>query len=98
MVLPSDYTRDRQDLGELYQFFRNEIGEMPLEVRRRVQNFLRRIIQDIQFWCDTENDRPTVAINFKDEYSTDTLYVDIAPWREKVGGSRLKKPQLDPSP
>ncbi len=98
VVLPSDYTRDRQDLGELYQFFRNEIGEMPLEVRRRVQNFLRQIIQDIQFWCDAENDRPTVAVNFKDEYSTDTLYVDIAPWREKVGGSRLNKPQPAPSP
>lgn len=97
-VLPSDYTLDRKYVEELYQFFRNELGEMPLEVRRRVQNFLRRVIEDIHFWCDAENDRPTVAIKFKDEYSTDNLYVEIGPWREKVGGSRLKKPQPAPSP
>lgn len=88
VTLPTDYARDREDLDELYRHFRGECGEMSIDIRRRVQDFLRRIIHDIQFWCDAANDRPSVAINFKAEYTTETLYVDVRPWREKVGGNR----------
>lgn len=87
---PSDHHRDRGDLNELFSHFRGEYDAMPIDVRRRVQDFLRRIIKDIQFWCDLENDRPTVAVNFREEYSTTTLYIDVKPWREKVGGNRRK--------
>lgn len=89
-VRPADLRLDREDLNELYAHFRGEMGEMPLEVRRRVQDFLRRIIQRIEFWCDMENDRPTVAIDFLPEYGADTLHIDVKPWREKVGGVRRK--------
>lgn len=89
-VRPTDLKLDRDDLHELYSYFRGDKGEMPIEVRRRVQDFLRRVVQRIEFWCDSENDRPTVSIDFRPEYGADTLYIDVRPWREKVGGARRK--------
>jgi DNA invertase Pin-like site-specific DNA recombinase len=93
-IRPSDLNIDRDDMNELFAYFRNELGDIPLEVRRRIQSFLRRIIHRIEFWCDQENNRPTLAVDFFPEYGANTLYIDVNPWREKVGGARRKGESL----
>ncbi len=63
VTLPSDHLRDREDSRSCSVISGGNTVKCR-HIRRRVQDFLRRIISDVQFWCDTENDRPTVAVNF----------------------------------
>lgn len=65
--------------------------EMPLELRKRLQLQIRQTFEVIYFWCDAENDRPSVALKYLDHLGGHSVYLDVRPFMEKVGGKRIPR-------
>lgn len=87
---PGDLPPDRGDMRMLLGYFDGDAGPMPIELRRRVQVFLRQIVEEVLFGCDEKGGRPTAIVNFRPNIDWGSLYVDVTPYREQVGGNRRK--------
>jgi hypothetical protein len=69
--------------------------EISVEMRLKLQSMLRRILKAVYFFCDAENERPTVAIQYVDALGGTSNFLDVKPFMEKVGGNRRILPQKE---
>lgn len=73
----------------LFESLKGSVGdELSQDLRLRLQTEIRRMIAAVYFWCDDENDRPTVALQYLPELGGHTHFFDVRQYMEKVGGSR----------
>lgn len=82
----------KQSLSEASELFENlkwsTGSEISVEMRLKLQSMLRRVLKAVYFFCDAENDRPTVAIQYVDTLGGTSHFLDVKPFMEKVGGNR----------
>ena len=71
-------------------------SEIPVEMRLKLQSMLRRILKAVYFYCDAENKRPTVAIQYIDALGGTSHFFDVKPFMEKVGGNRRILTKVEP--
>ncbi len=62
--------------------------ELSLELRKRLQLEVRRMLEAVYFWCDAENKRPSVALKYLPDLGGRSYFIDVTPFMEKVGGAR----------
>lgn len=61
---------------------------LSLELRKRLQLEVRRMLEGVYFWCDAGKERPTVALKYLPELGGRSFFIDVTPFMEKVGGAR----------
>lgn len=85
------------EAAEIFETLKWSAGsEIPLETRLQLQSLLRRILQTVFFFCDAENKRPTVAIQYVEALGGRSHFFDVRPFMEKVGGNRRILTKLKP--
>ncbi|MDP9974551.1 DNA invertase Pin-like site-specific DNA recombinase [Variovorax paradoxus] len=68
--------------------------EFSLELRKRLQLEVRRMLEAVYFWCDVENSRPTVALKYLSDLGGRSYFLDVTPFMEKIGGARPSRTKL----
>jgi DNA invertase Pin-like site-specific DNA recombinase len=64
--------------------------ETSLELRKRLQLEVRRMLEGVYFWCDAAHGRPSVALKYLPEFGAHTYFIDVTPFMEQVGGARTQ--------
>ncbi|WP_371325268.1 recombinase family protein [Dechloromonas sp. ZY10] len=88
---PANYRLDPEEMNSLFDKLKGVDGPIERELRLRVQETLRRVIERVEFWCDAEHDRPSVSLQFYEEYGGYFEALDVSRYREQRGGARIKK-------
>ena len=78
------------EMHDLFDKLKGYQGDLDRDLRLRIQNELRYIIEKVEFWCDAEHDRPSVCLHFFESFSEHIRVLDVGKFREKVGGNRRK--------
>jgi DNA invertase Pin-like site-specific DNA recombinase len=84
---PTDFQIDKPLMNEYMGYFDGD-EIIPIQMRKNIQTFLRKIIKTVCFWYGNDINSPTISIEFQNQIKFSPLFIDITPFKEKIGGNR----------
>lgn len=72
---------DPDEMNQLFDKLKGLDGDIARELRLKIQEHLRRMIKRVDFWCDADHDRPSVALKFFEQFGGSYQALDVGKYR-----------------
>lgn len=76
-ISPQMRAINSEETNLLFNKLKGTDGALDRELRLSIQVHIRRIIERVEFWCDAENKRPSVAIKLFEEFGGGHQFFDV---------------------